>query len=183
MTTTKNWEILLKTTKEKDIALYSKLSEIYRGALENILENGGKLTISDNALTNVSDALTAEENIEKIKKFGERLINSWPTSPFDMYFSLNLTDNYPNCVFVVLILFLFNLDGVITENPEEKIPVHIKYKTNDENDTFGRLLPLISEVYPWVEVSVKVQKTGKNNFLFSSEIFNSLEKFLSDIFY
>ena len=183
MTTTKNWEILLKTTKEKDIALYSKLSEIYSSALKNIRENGEKVTISDNTLTNVFDALTTDENIEKIQKFGERLIDSWPTSPFDMYFSLNLTDGYPNCVFVVLILFLFNLDGAITENPNEKIPVHIKYKTNEENDTFGSLLPLISEFYPWVEVSVKVQKTGENtNSSFVSEILNSLEKFLPDIF-
>ena len=177
MQTEETWlQILEKVRNNK--ALYSKLVNIHIGAISNIRENGDKLLIAKNI-----NGLKKEETLKIIREIGNTLISSWPTSPFDMYFSLNLTDNFPNCVFVVLILFLFNLDGVITENPDEKIPIHIKYKTNEEKDTFGSLLPLISEVYPWVEVSVKVQKTEKNNFLFSSEIFNSLEKFLSDIFY
>ena len=177
MQTEETWLQILEKARKNE-TLYSKLIDVHIGAISNIRENCDKLPIAEN----VND-LKKEEALEIIRKIGNALIFSWPTSPFDMYFSLNLTDNYPNCVFVVLILFLFNLDGAITENPDEKIPVHIKYKTNKENDTFGSLLPLISEVYPWVEISVEVQKTKKNtNSLFLSEIFNNLEKFISDIF-
>ena len=178
MKTEEAWLQILEKAKKNE-TLYSKLIDVHIGAISNIRENGDKLLIAEN----IND-LKKEETLEIIRKAGNTLISSWPTSPFDMYFSLKATDSFPYCIFIVLILFLNSLDGVIDQVQNEKIPVHIQYKTDKENEDFGSLVPLISEVYPWVEVSVKVQKTGKStNPTFVSGILNSLEKFLSDIFY
>lgn len=153
-----NWKMLSERKHEEKSEVITKLASIHMNAFDDLRKSGHMLSINGQKLSDSLHGMEVQERLELAGQIGCKLAPRQMADQMGLIFDIEQADFFPHCIFIWIAAQVENLEGSVSLLfTSGKMEVVCNYATIDGNDNpLGKLLPVLEECFPWVQVVEKV---------------------------
>ena len=152
-----NWNFLNSRMKEENSEIIPELMQVHMESFNDLRKSGYLLSMGDKKISEIAPTISPEERLQLIGAIGNSLVKRNQNDLFSWTMNIDLADAFPNCVFIAIAAILENLEGGINLVLKDKkmVTTCIYSTTEGANDPLGKLLPLLSKIFSWVDIVCK----------------------------
>lgn len=152
-----NWNFLNSRMKEENSEIIPELMQVHMESFNDLRKSGYLLSMGDKKISEIAPTISPEERLQLIGAIGNSLVKRNQNDLFSWTMNIDLADAFPNCIFIAIAAILENLEGGINLVLKDKkmVTTCIYSTTEGADDPLGKLLPLLSKIFSWVDIVCK----------------------------